>query len=180
MPYYFVSLGSNIEPYQNVVKALDALLLLSPKLDVSRIIKTKAAGFKSTQYFLNLSVQFFSPLFIAELKSQLEKIEEALGRDRTDPDRKLKDRPADLDILFSLETREQIVESHLLPPEPYVRPTVIDLLQYLDVAVEAPLRIPYEIISLPYKNHLIGLQPITLSLQGNKTVVNPQKLTHSN
>ncbi len=180
MPYYFVSLGSNIEPYQNVAKALDAILLISPSLDISRIIKTKAAGFKSSQYFLNLSLRFFSELSSAELKRTLEKIEEALGRDRTDPDRKLKDRSADLDILFSLETREQMVESHLLPPEPYVRPTVIDLLQYLDIAVEAPLRIPYEIISLPYRNHLIGLQPITLHKQDEKIILGQKRHVYSN
>jgi 2-amino-4-hydroxy-6-hydroxymethyldihydropteridine diphosphokinase len=180
MPHYFVSLGSNIEPYQNVARAIDALLQLSPRLDVSRIIKTKAAGFQSSQYFLNLCVRFFSPLSSVELKSQLEKIEEALGRDRTDPNRKLKDRPADLDILFALEANDQTVASQLLPKEPYIRPTVIDLLQYLGIDYSTTLHIPYEIMSLPYKNHLIGLQAITIYLQDNKTVVNQQKLVHAN
>ncbi len=180
MSHYFVSLGSNIEPYQNVAKALDALLQLSPKLDVSRIIKTKAAGFQSMQYFLNLSVRFFSPLSSVALKSQLEKIEEALGRDRTDPNRKLKDRPADLDILFTTEAHGEKVASHLLPTEPYIRPTVIDLLQYLGMDDNTTLHIPYEIMSLPYKNQFIGLQPMTIHLQDNKTIINQQKLVHAN
>ncbi len=151
-----------MHPEQNVIYMMDALLKISPTVEISSIIKTEAVGFNSNSYFLNLVVRIFSSYSAAELKNKLVHVETQLGRDRTDPNRKLKDRPADLDILFSMTQDQLYIDKTLIPDEKYVRPSVIELLHYLDLnSDESPL-IEEERISLLYQNQLIGKTPFTL------------------
>ena len=113
MTYYFISLGTNIQPEQNILKMMDALFELSPTIDASSILKTAPVGLDSNHYFLNVVVRIFYSGTASELKKQLVRVEENLGRDRSDPNSKWKDRPADLDILFSMTDRQQKVGSFL-------------------------------------------------------------------
>jgi 2-amino-4-hydroxy-6-hydroxymethyldihydropteridine diphosphokinase len=134
MPFYFLGLGSNVNPYANVPRMLAALLELAPTLQMSRIMATEPVGLRSAENsFLNLAVAFHYPGDAATLKTRLNAIEVALGRDRARPDKKVRDRTADLDILFVLTDRVTPPRGADLPTEPYMRPLVLDLLASLDL-----------------------------------------------
>lgn len=131
MNYYFLSLGTNINPEENVWHMLDALLELFGALDVSLIEQTEATGFSSAHYFLNLCVRIKSEDSHEELKKKLVQIEIDLGRDRSHPDSKRSDRPADIDILFSINANMYSIPEADLPKEKYVLPTFIELARCL-------------------------------------------------
>jgi 2-amino-4-hydroxy-6-hydroxymethyldihydropteridine diphosphokinase len=159
---YLVSLGSNIDPYGNVERMLLALLDLSPRLDVSRIIETEPVGLVEGGQFLNLSVCLYSILEPAALKRQFDEIETRLGRDRRDALSKIKSRPADLDILFGLPSDRTFVRRDKLPEESYVRPALIELLHYLGLDCgETVPQLPDGVL-VPVGPVQTGLRPATL------------------
>lgn len=131
----FVGLGSNIEPHANVRRMLDYLLRLAPELDLSPIAVTAPVGIQGGgQVFLNLAVRLRTASASAEVKEYFNTVEVALGRDRTDPGRKQRDRPADLDILFALPVAAAVVPASIdLPTETYLRPQLDALLTYVGV-----------------------------------------------
>lgn len=144
---YFVSLGSNIDPARNVPLMLQALLQLSPSVAVSRVVQTVPVGVVGAP-FLNAAAAIATWLSPEALKASLNAIEAGLGRDRAAPDSKTQSRTADLDILFALDPQAGSVPAELLPPEPYILPTLLDLLaalglstpgQALELAPGAPL-----------------------------------------
>lgn len=132
MLYYFLSLGSNIEPEENLWRMLDKLQEHFGNIDISRIEQTEAIGFKSKHYFLNMCTRIRTDLDSSDLKKILIGIEEDLGRDRTQPDCKTSDRPADIDILFSVKVNEKWITDSDIPNEKYVQATFIDLARALD------------------------------------------------
>ena len=136
--HYFVNLGSNVAARQNVVAMLRALLDISAMVDASPILRTQPVGIESTNPFLNLVVRLKTNLEPIGLKSYFNEIEEELGRDRLDPDRGLKDRPADLDILFALPEDTDRVGSALLPTESYIRPLLLTLIHDLGLKCVVP------------------------------------------
>lgn len=140
MNNFFLSLGSNQDPEKNVPLMVKALLQLSPSIDLSRVVRTKPIGFDSQLIFFNLAARIESPLDVQALKQRLVQLEEKLGRNRKDPNRKLKDRPADIDILFQLSQKERYIPLSWLPQEPYVRPTLLELIHFLklDCAESTP------------------------------------------
>jgi len=132
---YLLGIGSNVEPEKNVPAVLKALLDISPQLYVSRVVRTTPEGMTSAHDFLNVVVLVPSELSPVALKCHTNRIEEALGRDRNAPDRKTRDRAADIDLL----TR---VSGPLWPElamikESYLRPLAEELLDYLQ---QRPLR----------------------------------------
>ena len=139
MNHFFLSLGSNQEPAKNVPLMVQALLQISPTIDISRVVRTEPKGFDSPYTFFNLAARIESPLDAKALKEKLVKIEEKLGRDRTHPNRKLRDRPADIDILFEGNPCEDRIPLSWLPPEPYVRPTLLELIHFLQLNCPEPV-----------------------------------------
>jgi 2-amino-4-hydroxy-6-hydroxymethyldihydropteridine diphosphokinase len=133
---YFISLGSNIEPHRNVPLMLQALLQIAPTVHIGRVVQTDPVGVVGAP-FLNSVAAIGADLAPGELKSFFDTIEASLGRDRSDPAKKTKSRPADLDILFPLEPTALRVGAALLPREPYVLPMLLELLELLGVAAEA-------------------------------------------
>ena len=126
---YTLSLGSNVRPLENMLAMLAALLPLGEQsLWLSRIIRTAPMGMASDHYFLNTAVCLDTHLSPTDLKQCLIQIELDLGRDRSDPRSKIKDRPADLDIVGACAPGEGF-NTAVLPPEPYVRPLVIEIWQ---------------------------------------------------
>ena len=162
MKYFFLSLGSNINPFENVQQMLKGLLEISPCIDISRIVRTEAVGFSSNSFFLNMAVRVATSQSATDLKMQLNELESRLGRNRNDPNKKLKDRTADLDILFSLEKHETFVAKSLLPKEDYVLPTLLDLLNYLELDHEGVAMELEGLVDLHIDYTLIGMQPLTL------------------
>ncbi len=133
---YFIGLGSNIEPRQNFPLMLRALLQIAPTVHIGRVVQTEPVGVVGAP-FLNAVAALRADLAPGELKARFDTIEADLGRDRADPASKTRSRPADLDILFSLEPAAVSVPAALLPREPYVLPMLLELLALLGVAAEA-------------------------------------------
>lgn len=163
MRYYFVSLGSNIEAKRNVVRMLVALLKLSPEVAISSIAVTNAEGMPSNRPFLNLVVRIKCALSATDLKQQFNKIELALGRDRSDPLKKIKDRTADLDILFSCETSDFPIAPKQIPEAPYVRPFLLELLDFLGIDCSDKLRQPMTGVSISFGGMTIGEKPMIIN-----------------
>jgi 2-amino-4-hydroxy-6-hydroxymethyldihydropteridine diphosphokinase len=132
---YFASIGSNIDPRTNIPLILEELLCGVPQLHISRIIETEAVGMlDNSQPFFNLTAAFDSDLDYAELKAWFVTIETRLGRDRNHPLRKTRGRPADIDMEFRLTRDNQQVLLASLSPEPHIRPMLIELLAFLNIA----------------------------------------------
>ncbi|MEW7865778.1 2-amino-4-hydroxy-6-hydroxymethyldihydropteridine diphosphokinase [Aeromonas diversa] len=99
--YYLCSIGSNMEPHHHVSLAIDELVTQFGQLSLSSVIQTTPVGITSRHDFLNCLFVVESPLSNHELKGRFVAMEQAHGRDRSDPLCKVKDRPLDIDILAS-------------------------------------------------------------------------------
>lgn len=160
-----IAIGSNIEPEQHIPRLLEALLQLSPRLDVSPIVATTPVDVMGGGRFLNLTACLYGRWPLDQLKAQFNALETAFGRDRLAPNSKKSGRTADLDILFPLEG--DAVDPACLPDEPYVRPMLLHLLAYLGVrGVPAPQ--PLDGSPLTFADHTIGLRPLTICLCDNQ------------
>jgi dihydroneopterin aldolase/2-amino-4-hydroxy-6-hydroxymethyldihydropteridine diphosphokinase len=94
----YVSLGSNINPEQNLVQAVSLLRRKCDVLAVSSAYRTAPQGFSEQPDFINLSVKLRVLLQPAGFKQEvLDWIERELGRVR-DPNNKNAPRTIDLDI----------------------------------------------------------------------------------
>ncbi|MFW5450022.1 MAG: 2-amino-4-hydroxy-6-hydroxymethyldihydropteridine diphosphokinase [Methylophagaceae bacterium] len=100
---YLLGIGSNIDPHNNIARIIALLLERFPQLNLSRVLKLPPIGMNSQHDFLNVVVFIETAIEQADLKAICNTIEIQLGRDRDDPTRKTKDRPADLDILTSIQ-----------------------------------------------------------------------------
>lgn len=165
MQTVYVSLGSNIDPAENFERMVASLLTVSNRVDLSRVITTTPVGFISDRVFYNACARLHTEMDLQALKQRFNEIELMLGRDRTDPTRKRKDRPADLDILFALPAGAGQVGAALLPPEPYVRPLLLELLAF--VGVECPVA-PSPLtrgVGLRIDDQAFGRMPTTIEVE---------------
>lgn len=163
MYQYFVSVGSNIHPEVNIVAVLPHLLALSPQIHLSRVIKTEPSGGVAGGQFLNCTLCLYSSSTEKELKEQFNQIEEQMGRDRTDQNKKKKSRTIDLDILFALTLGKNVVEKENIPAEPYVTDTLLELLTFLQIKLPVLPPAAPEGIELFFEQYPIGKTPLTLS-----------------
>jgi dihydroneopterin aldolase/2-amino-4-hydroxy-6-hydroxymethyldihydropteridine diphosphokinase len=94
----FVSLGSNIQPKQNLKRAVELLRMRTDVQAVSSAYRTPPQGFTEQPDFLNMAVRLATPLSPITFKKEiLDWIERELGRVR-DPHNKNAPRTIDLDI----------------------------------------------------------------------------------
>ena len=112
---------------------------------LSRAIQTEPVGIVSDRKFLNMIAYLESDLDPTALKAFFNRIEAELGRDRSDPLRKVKDRTIDLDILGEVRTEEDWFKMMIEVPD-YCRLIFLELF-----------------VSLP--NHVSSLERVTLPLQ---------------
>jgi 2-amino-4-hydroxy-6-hydroxymethyldihydropteridine diphosphokinase len=101
--YYYLSLGSNIDPESNISKALELLLKNFSELYLFPPVYTVPENIKSKNEFINTLIILRSDFDSVSLKDIFNDIEILLGRDRLDKDRSVKDRVCDIDIIFSYE-----------------------------------------------------------------------------
>lgn len=127
---YIIGIGSNIDPAVNVAAGLDQLRACGERLVISRILQTEPINMVSDRPFYNLVAYLETELDADHLKKKFDAIEEGLGRDRTDPDRAVKDRTLDLDILVQIIPN---TEWDLIYPEvdEYYRPLLRELVAFL-------------------------------------------------
>lgn len=162
MQYYYLGLGSNIDPYTNVPRMLEALQMISPELAISSIIYTQPKGIVTQKRFLNLAARIQSDLSPEALKARFNTIETVMGRDRSDPNRSFKDRTADIDILFHTSLVEQDIPLQTLPPEPYLNRPVVELLHFLGVKCDAPKPTFKQTENVLLRGRKVGNTPVWL------------------
>jgi 2-amino-4-hydroxy-6-hydroxymethyldihydropteridine diphosphokinase len=103
-----ILLGSNIDPEENIKKALNCLKKECILLKTSRLWETEAIGSEGPD-FLNSAIVVETQLLENDLKYQvLRKLEKELGRVRTKD--KYAPRPIDLDIIIF---DDQVVDLNL-------------------------------------------------------------------
>lgn len=127
---YLISIGSNLDPEHNIPAALQQVWPQVSACVLSRIIATEPVGMVSNHRFLNLVAYLETPLSADRLKQVFNQVELALGRDRTDPLRKIKDRPIDLDIMAEVERLEDCWMAVATAPA-YCQAILVELLAYL-------------------------------------------------
>lgn len=162
--YFFVGLGSNIQPERHVVAMVEALLTVSPTVALSRVIKTEPVGLQTEHYFLNLCARIKLEPECTEgwLKSYFNEVEGRLGRNRNDPERKGKDRVADLDILFGMPAGNRRIEGRVVPAEPYLRPLLLELIHFLQLECELAVPEMSAGIPLTLQSYQFGKEPTIL------------------
>ncbi len=96
MQQVFVSIGSNIDPRNNIE---EARIILDNLFDCtfSGLYETRAEGFEGND-FINSVVGFETDLQLIELRDKLKQIEKKMGR--TDIQKGMSDRIIDLDIIL--------------------------------------------------------------------------------
>lgn len=100
---YLCSMGANIAPEKNFSLAQEQLKNLG-RTYFSAAHYTQPVAIETEHEFLNALFIIEIPLTAQQLKAKFNAIEEALGRDRSDPRSSEKDRPMDIDILAELST----------------------------------------------------------------------------
>ena len=129
---YLLGIGSNLSPHQNIGAIITMLLKHFSSLTLSRVINIPPVGMKSTHNFLNVVVFIETAHNPSELKTVCNDIETRLGRDRQDPASKIKDRPADLDILCPIGSKEDFLRpANNITDEYFLYPLVEEICHYL-------------------------------------------------
>ncbi len=119
----YIGIGSNIEPAENIRKALRALCLRASVKKISTVYRTPAEGKPGKKqkrpFFYNLVVEVETQLPPGELKfGILRPIERLLGRKRTKD--KSADRTIDLDLLLYDEVVLRGSSGRLNIPDPQI------------------------------------------------------------
>lgn len=111
--YYVISIGSNIQPEHHVAAAVSTLAKSFGSLYLYRRVYTQAELVESNHVFINSVLVLSSDLSATQLKTELCRIEELLGRDRSDPLRSVKDRSCDLDMIWFQPMWSEIWQAEL-------------------------------------------------------------------
>lgn len=93
----YIGIGSNVNASHNIRLAIAEIAAAFGELELSPVYQSAAVGFDGDD-FLNLVVKFETALDVVEVVDRLRAIEDALGRDRSQP--RFSKRPIDLDILL--------------------------------------------------------------------------------
>src|SRR5690606_19935199 len=93
----YLSLGSNVAREFHICAALDALAERFGPLRISSVYESEAVGFAG-EAFYNLVVGLETDLGLASLVAFLKQLEDANGRDRSQP--KFSARTLDIDVLL--------------------------------------------------------------------------------
>jgi 2-amino-4-hydroxy-6-hydroxymethyldihydropteridine diphosphokinase len=91
-----LNIGSNINAQKNIRLAVSTLRTEFGELNCSKVYESEAVGFEGDN-FLNLVVTIETKRALRELQNYLKKLEDKLGRDRTQV--KFSGRTMDIDIL---------------------------------------------------------------------------------
>ena len=93
----YISIGSNIEPAQNVQLAVKALREVFGDLDISPVYESVAVGFEGDNFY-NLVVAATTDMGVGTVNQSLHDIEDRYGRVRNGP--RFSSRSIDLDLLL--------------------------------------------------------------------------------
>ena len=121
-----ISLGSNINPEENINNACDLLKKHVKVLDKSTFVKTKPIGYKDQDDFLNGAVYVETQLSEHDLKETLKTLEKELGREVSSI--KFGPRTIDLDIVVF---NEKVVDDDFYSRD-FLKTSVLELLPNLN------------------------------------------------
>lgn len=157
---YLIGLGSNIAPVENMALMVSALLPHLDCITLSRVLTTPPVGMNSHRHFLNAVAYIETTLNAEQLKTISNQIEAEMGRDRSDPDKKHKDRPADIDILC-LGTLGEFAQkpASAITDEYFLYPLIDELLAYL--AGDSSPSMPQG-VKIDFADLLFGEAPATI------------------
>ena len=166
MARVYLSLGSNINRYQNITAALEALDSAFSPLTISTIYSSEAVGFDGDN-FLNLVVGFDSDLAVGELSALLRQVEYDNGRCRQGP--KFSSRTLDIDIL----TYGDAVGSHdnVSLPRDEITKNAFVLLPLQELApdeLHPVLQVSYQELWHCYDQTSQALWPVDFEWRGEK------------
>jgi 2-amino-4-hydroxy-6-hydroxymethyldihydropteridine diphosphokinase len=100
-PDVYLYVGSNINPEQNLQKAIDLLKERTEVLAISSVYQTPPFGFMDQPDFLDIVVKLTTPVLAAAFKMDvIDDIEKQLGRDRDSQKSKHGPLALDIDILL--------------------------------------------------------------------------------
>ncbi len=125
----YISIGSNINPKENIKKCLDMLKSEFEVIATSPMYETKPYGYENQSNFINLAVGIKTGLKPHELLKKLQEIENKLGRKR---EFRFNPRTIDLDIL--LYGSEVINDKDLTIPHKGLFERDFMLIPLLDIA----------------------------------------------
>lgn len=106
MAQVYISVGSNIDPAQNIRSAIKELRSHYPQLTFSSVYESEAVGFDGDNFY-NLVVGFETADDVFEVAGTLRAIEDSHARDRREP--KFSSRTIDLDLLLY---DDKVINSH--------------------------------------------------------------------
>lgn len=120
----YISIGSNVDPKDNICRAISAMRGVFGNLRLSPVYQSAAVGFKGDD-FLNLVAGFDTEKPLEQVFEEAREIENNQGRDRTQP--RFSARSIDLDILLydsevinlpglSIPRHEILQSAHVLKP----------------------------------------------------------------
>ncbi|MBE9532779.1 MAG: 2-amino-4-hydroxy-6-hydroxymethyldihydropteridine diphosphokinase [Proteobacteria bacterium] len=158
---YLLGIGSNLEPQQNIVQIIQHLLDAFPTIVISRVLELPPIGMNSHHDFLNIVVFIETDNSEVQLKTICNTIEVQLGRDRSDPDRKTKDRPADLDILATLQLPNDAQRAaYSITDEYFLYPLIDEIVAYL---LQKPIELPQKGVTLSLDGLSFGQTATTIN-----------------
>ncbi|WKZ33044.1 MAG: 2-amino-4-hydroxy-6-hydroxymethyldihydropteridine diphosphokinase [Thermodesulfobacteriota bacterium] len=132
MPSAFVGIGSNMEPEENLKKAL-RLLSGEGLFALSTVYRTEPLNRPGQPRFLNCVAGLKTERPPLELKAALKDIEASLGRVRTGD--RYAPRPIDLDLVSYCDTR--LEEGGLVLPDPEIETRPFIAIPLLEIAPDA-------------------------------------------
>lgn len=100
LPRVYISIASNIEPETNITAAIDMLRQRCNVLAISSVYESPPFGYTNQPNFWDVVVKCSTPLLPPVFKEMLDKIERALGRDRSNQESKYGPLTVDMDILL--------------------------------------------------------------------------------
>ncbi len=122
--YYYLSIGTNIRPHLNAPAIVKSLCQTFGQVTLWPFCITTPEQMQSQQVFFNSLAIVHSSLTQEAFKSQLNQIEQSLGRDRADPLRSEKDRTADIDIIHVNDKYDLSIFAQLNLPR-YLRKVIL-------------------------------------------------------
>ena len=117
---YILGVGTNLEPEKNAALIVANLAERFGRVLVSRFYYTDPVGITSRHRFVNFCAFVPSDLEPAACKEVCVGIEVAMGRDRTHPACKTRDRPADIDLVGRLSMASLRADLDALLPDAYL------------------------------------------------------------
>lgn len=164
MTWVTLSLGSNIDAFNQLTSCLDSLLLEFGDLSLSSVFESEAVGFEGDN-FLNMAVGLDTDMTLPELSSFLKAVEDKHGRDRSQP--KFSGRSLDIDILTYGDKKGDFSGITLPRPEITANAFVLWPLSQISGKQKHPeLGLPFTVLWENYDKDAQKLWPVDFQWHG--------------